>query len=239
MDTLIIAFLAGALTILAPCVLPLLPIIIGGSISGKSINRAIIITCSLAISVSIFTLLLRASTLLIDVPQSFWTFFSGGIVFGFGAIMLFPKTWTKLSTKSASRSHKLLHKASKKENVWGSILIGASLGPVFTSCSPTYALILALILPISFFNGVLHIIIYSIGLSSMMFLIAIFGRKIISKLGWASNSNSLFKKTLGILFIAVGLAIMTGYDKEIESLILDTGYTGLTSIEENLVEKLK
>ncbi len=43
------AFIAGILTVLAPCVLPLLPIIIGGSVAGKTYDskRPVIIALSL------------------------------------------------------------------------------------------------------------------------------------------------------------------------------------------------
>ena len=62
---LLISFIAGVLTILAPCVLPLLPVIIGGSISGKTKekSRPYIIAASLAASLVVFTLLLKLSTL--------------------------------------------------------------------------------------------------------------------------------------------------------------------------------
>jgi cytochrome c-type biogenesis protein len=47
---LLISFIAGILTVLAPCVLPLLPVIIGGSLSGntKQKSRPYIIAASLA-----------------------------------------------------------------------------------------------------------------------------------------------------------------------------------------------
>ncbi len=73
MALLLIAFVAGLLTVLAPCTLPLLPVIIGGSVSGESnFKRACIIAVSLGVSVFVFTLLLKVSTLFINIPQSFW-----------------------------------------------------------------------------------------------------------------------------------------------------------------------
>ena len=71
MELLPISFIAGVLTILAPCVLPLLPIIIGGSLTEKSIKRPIIITVSLALSIVLFTLILKVSTAFITIPESF------------------------------------------------------------------------------------------------------------------------------------------------------------------------
>src|SRR5579872_175450 len=98
MTLLLIAFVAGLLTVLAPCTLPLLPVIIGGSVSGKSTPwRALVIAASLGASVFLFTLLLKVSTLFIDVPQSFWQVVSGGLLIIFGLVTLFPTLWDKFS----------------------------------------------------------------------------------------------------------------------------------------------
>src|SRR5271154_6959999 len=93
-----IAFVAGLLTVLAPCTLPLLPVIIGGSVSGKANPwRALVIAASLGASVFLFTLLLKASTLFINVTQSFWEIVSGGLLIIFGLVSLFPSLWDRFS----------------------------------------------------------------------------------------------------------------------------------------------
>ncbi|MBP7062265.1 hypothetical protein KBA84_05715 [Patescibacteria group bacterium] len=56
------AFLAGILTILAPCVLPVLPIILGGGLVEGKIKRILIICLSFIVSIVAFTLLLKVST---------------------------------------------------------------------------------------------------------------------------------------------------------------------------------
>ena len=59
---LITSFLAGILTVAAPCVLPLLPVIVGGSLMDEHRSRPLIIAVSLALSVILFTLLLKVFT---------------------------------------------------------------------------------------------------------------------------------------------------------------------------------
>src|SRR6185295_7048026 len=92
------AFVAGFLTVLAPCVLPLLPIIIGGSVSGdtKDKKRPLVITVSLAISLIVFTLLLKATTLLVNIPPKSVTYFSGSIIILLGILTLFPLFYAKI-----------------------------------------------------------------------------------------------------------------------------------------------
>lgn len=82
LSLVIVSFVAGVLTILAPCVLPVLPVILAGSLTEKKWWYPYVITGSLAISIVVFTVLLKASTLLIDIPSSFWKYFSGMILLG-------------------------------------------------------------------------------------------------------------------------------------------------------------
>lgn len=239
MDFLLIAFVAGLLTILAPCVLPLLPVIIGGSLAEEKPSKLtpIVITASLAVSVVIFTLILRASTALIDVPVEFWRFVSGGILIVFGIFTIFPLLWDRISLKLGfnASSNKLLGKSVQMKGQGKNIAIGAALGPVFTSCSPTYAIILAVVLPESFARGFIYLLAYAAGLALILLLLAYGGQKFASKLAWASNPHGTFKKILGAIFIIVGLMVLTGFDKEIETYLLDQGvYDGISEFEQRL-----
>src|ERR1035438_1112165 len=95
---LLISFIAGILTILAPCVLPLLPVIIGGSLGGKTKGkvRPYIIAGSLAGSIVVFTLLLKLSTLLINLSPNDLDYIAGSLVAGLGLVSIFPELWEKL-----------------------------------------------------------------------------------------------------------------------------------------------
>ena len=99
MEFLIPSFLAGVLTVLAPCVLSLLPIILSGTLGQQSPWRPLIITASLGVSVIIFSLLLRASTAIIDIPEEFWRYLSGGLITIFGITMVLPSLWEKIAFK--------------------------------------------------------------------------------------------------------------------------------------------
>jgi len=239
MTLLIISFIAGLLTVLAPCVLPLLPIIIGGSVSdSRSKWKPYIITASLATSVVVFTLLLKASTAFIDIPQSFWSVFAGTILILFALTMLFPTTWAKIALKfkAENKSNEWLATASKKQSIWGDILMGAALGPVFSSCSPTYFVILATVLPQSFAVGLINLIAYAVGLSLVLLLIALLGQKFVGKINGLSDPKGWFKRTIGILFLIVGIAIIFGLDKQFEAYILESGLFTAVDIENRLLD---
>lgn len=242
MEYLFISFIAGVLTILAPCVLPVLPIIIGGSIQGKSITRPLVITVSLALSIVLFTLLLQVF-FANAIPQNALKWFSGGIILFFAFTLLFPEMWEKISTffGFGGKSQELLAKSGKKKGILGMILIGASLGPVFASCSPTYFLILGTVLPQSFAVGLINLLVYAFGLALVLFGIAFFGQKFAVRLRSFADPKSWFKKILGFLFALVGVAIIMGWDKDFEAYILDNSETTfqLIEFEQSLIDKIQ
>lgn len=243
MGLLVLSFIAGVLTVAAPCILPLLPVIIGGSLvdspkdKTKQWIRPVIISCSLAASVIIFTLLIKATTALLGVPQIFWQYLSGIIVILLGIYFVWPHGWAKISSKTGlfSESNKLLGRAYKIKGLWGSILIGFVLGPVFSSCSPTYALIVASVIPVSFAEGLVYLVSYAIGMSATLLMIAFIGQAFTEKLRWLSNPNGWFKKTVGVLFIVVGISVIFGLDKKFQAFVLDKGwYDPISNLEEKL-----
>lgn len=237
-----LAFIAGILTVAAPCVLPLLPVIVGGAmVRGGDERRArwrpFVIAASLAVSVVLFTLLLKATTALLGVPPQVWQVISGGIIVVLGIDMLFPALWDRVSSalRLQSRSGEMLDRSMRRQSVAGDVLTGAALGPVFSSCSPTYALIVAAVLPVSFAEGVTFVIAYAIGLAGMLLLVALLGRAMVSRLGWLAKPNGWFRRTIGILFIVVGVMVIIGFDKLLQTWILDAGlYDPIARLEEFL-----
>jgi cytochrome c biogenesis protein CcdA/thiol-disulfide isomerase/thioredoxin len=219
---LLISFIAGSLTIFAPCVLPLLPVIIGGSVGATSKERArpYLIAASLAGSIIFFTLLLKVSTVLIDLSPNVLNYISGSILVLLGLVSIAPEIWEKfvLLTNWQARSQRFLGKGEQnKGKLAGPILTGIALGPVFASCSPTYAFILASVLPHSFVSGLIYLITYAIGLVLTLLLISLAGKKLITRLSWAVDTHSLFRRIIGVVFVLIGIAIFTGQEVTIET----------------------
>lgn len=234
------AFVAGVLTTLAPCVLPMLPVIVGGSIAGvaaepvptgggvalrrrSGLRRALVITSSLGVSIIVFTLLLKASTSLIGIPPEVWQWLSGGLLIALGAVALFPDLWDRVSARLGlqARSTARLSAARDREGLTGEILTGAALGPVFSSCSPLYGYVVVTVLPAEFGYGMLLLLAYVIGLCGTLLAIALLGQRLLRNARWLADPHGLFRRGLGALFIGVGLAVLTGLDKEFQAWVLE------------------
>lgn len=226
------------LTVLAPCILPLLPVVIGSSAAARNKLTPYVVVGSLALSVIVFTYLLKASTALIDIPPLVWTYLSGGILTLFGLSLVFPGLWENIPglAKLSSLSNKAVGTGYQKKSLWGDALIGAALGPVFSTCSPTYFVILASVLPASFLLGSAYLLAYVVGLSLSLLVLALLGEQLVSRLGGFADPKGWFKRGIGVLFIVLGLAIATGYEKKLETAILDGGFFDVTKIEQLLLE---
>jgi cytochrome c biogenesis protein CcdA/thiol-disulfide isomerase/thioredoxin len=219
---LLISFIAGILTIFAPCVLPLLPVIVGGSVSAQSKDRLrpYLIAISLAASIILLTLLLKVSTLLIGLSPNFLNYLSGSLLITLGIVSVVPELWERLMIKLnwEAASLRLFGKSQKNKSRYiGPILIGVALGPVFASCSPTYAFILASVLPHSFASGLIYLTAYSFGLVITLLGISLVGKRLISRFGWALDTHGWFRRAIGVLFIATGLIILLGQEIPLET----------------------
>jgi cytochrome c biogenesis protein CcdA len=190
----LISILAGILTVLAPCILPLLPVLIGVKEQGRIISqRGVRVILSLLISIVVFTLFIKSSTLFFTFGANFWQYFSGILIILTGIFITFPNLFSYLPFVNtlSIKSNQSLGEGFRAKSFKGDILIGLSLGPVFSTCSPTYLFILATILPSSFFLGAIYLIGFLIGLSISLFTIAYFGESLVGKLTKNNNTEKI------------------------------------------------
>ena len=236
MESLLVAsFIAGVLTVLVPCLLPLLPVVIGGSLASDSTvkRNPYIIIGSLIASVVLFTIIIELTSSLFYIPQTFWEYFAGTLILLIGLTFIFPRMWGRLPFMANAniRSNQLLGKGVQRSGKMGDILIGLSLGPVFTTCSPTYLIIIAIVLPQGLLEGMIYLFAYALGLGVVLLFIALLGQTAVEKLGVFAKDSGWFRTTMGILMIIIALLIFTGLDKELATFLLDIGFIDVTQFE--------
>ncbi len=195
------------------------------------------ICASLVVSVVVFTLLLKATTALLGIPQMVWSAISGLIIVALGAYFVWPKWWDALSARLnlSGRSGRRLARARERGGLGGDVLLGAALGPAFNSCSPTYALIVATVLPASFAQGLGYLTAYAVGLGGALLLIVFAGQGLVRRLGWLSDPDGRFRHVIGGLLVLVGLAVLFGFDRTVQTFVLDRGwYDPIIKLEQSL-----
>jgi cytochrome c biogenesis protein CcdA len=242
MIIILTSFFAGILSVLAPCVLPMIPILLWGWIIWDK-RKPLRIIWSAMICIFVFTYLLKISTAFIDIDPSTWTWISWSIIGLYGLVLIFPELWDRavvtlrnirLLRRSAPRNDEI--SPTPRNDAVGDILLWASLWPIFATCSPTYALLLGTVLPVSTSLAVSGILAYMIGFGGFLYILTLWWRQIIKKFYNISDNNSRFKKTLWIVLVVLWICIATGYIKTIEANLISC-VSDSSAVEQSLLEK--
>lgn len=226
MGLLLLSFIAWLLTILAPCVLPLLPVIVGWSVINGKKSRPRVIIASFAVSVLLFTLSIKWLVDRFGIFPDDLIQRSGWILIVVGLFFLFPIIWQWIMVKTGLEhsTQEAQIAATSRGWVWSDILLGMVLGPVFNSCSPTFAIVIATILPGSFVWWLINILVYIAWLVIVLSFIAYWWRKAVAKMKRAANPRGRLRISIAVLIILVGVALLNKRDKKIETAIYERGW---------------
>lgn len=223
---ILFAFLSGIVTILSPCILPVLPIILSGSIGNKRKPYGIVI--GFILSFTIFSLTLSTIVKLLNIPDAALRNIAILFIITFGLIMFFPKLKSIFQKSVAKISGKQNNK-KQGSGFRGGIVVGLSLGLLWTPCvGPIMASIITLAVTQTVdFASVLIVLSYSLGTSIPMLIIIKGGRSIFKRI---PNISKYF----ALVMILVGVTLALGLDIKFQSFILNKfpNYgAGLTTFE--------
>lgn len=217
-----LAFSAGVLTIAAPCVLPMLPVVLGASVGSQRRTRPLFIALGFALAFAGVVLLFSSFTRVLGLSHETLRTTAAVLLLGFGVLMVWPSLYHRVM------SHRISLRASGalsglagwqptervRESALGGLLLGASLGVVWTPCAgPVLASILTLIAtePASG-RAALLLVAYSLGAAVPMLLIA-YGGQVAS--GWArriAGGLQRLQQGFGVVVMGVALALLFQLD---------------------------
>lgn len=238
---ILFSFIAGFITILSPCILPILPIVLSGSLNGGH-RRPIGIVVGFVLSFTLFTLFLSAIVKATGISPDLLRSFSVLIILFFGATLLLPNFQVLMEKVFTRLAGSVSGKVSQGSGFWGGVLLGLSLGLVWTPCvGPIIASVITLAATSSV-NGsaILITFAYSIGTAIPMFAITYGGRTLLQKVPWLLRNTGNIQKAFGVLMILVAIGIFFNLDRKFQTIVLDKlpQYgAGLTKIEDNQAVK--
>ncbi len=233
------AFLAGVITVLSPCILPILPIIltssVGGVQTGKS--RPLGVVTGFILSFTFFTLFLSTIVRLSGIPADTLRLASILIVGGFGISLLIPQFQT-LVERLFSRLAGFMPTGQSRTGFGGGLLIGFSVGLLWTPCvGPILASVISLAITGTVtFDAFLITLAYSLGTAIPMFLIMLGGQNALRRVPWLLANLGLIQKVFGVLMILTAIGIFFNVDRAFQTFVLHSfpQYgVGLTKLEDN------
>ena len=217
------AFLSGLVTILAPCIWPLLPIILSASATGGK-RKPLGITLGIITSFAFFTLALSYIVKLIPFNPDGLRLFAVIIIGFFGLTLLIPALSQKVEGMVSRLSGKLGIKPSQNnDGFWGGFVTGLALGIVWTPCAgPILATIATLAATRSVnVDIILTTIVYVVGVGIPLFFFATLGQKVFTKSRKLSKYTGRIQQIFGAVMIITALLIFTNYDKVLQVKLLD------------------
>jgi cytochrome c biogenesis protein CcdA/thiol-disulfide isomerase/thioredoxin len=233
---ILFAFIAGIVTVLSPCILPLLPIILS-SADGSGKQRPLGVVIGFVASFTFFTLFLTTLVRLIGIPADSLRFLSIVILGLFGISLLLPWVQVQLE-KLFQRVAGLVPVGQQRTGLFGGLILGLSLGLLWTPCvGPILASVISLALTGTVTAQAFFITLaYSLGTAIPLFGIMLAGSTALQRVPWLVRNTRNIQKAFGVLMILTALAIGFNLDRQFQSFILEKfpNYgVGLTKIEEN------
>lgn len=210
-----LAFLAGALTIGAPCILPMLPIILGASLGEANRLRPVFITAGFILAFSTAALVFGAASDALALDQNDLRMIAIALLAVFGVLMIWrgPMAWVATRLAGVAGRASAIGGLAGAGNL-GGLLLGASLGVVWTPCAgPVLASILTLIATTSD-HGRAAVLLgaYAIGAGVPMLVIAYGGQYVTARVRLLARATHRLQQAFGVLILLTATAMHFEYD---------------------------
>jgi len=231
---LALAFAAGLLSILSPCVLPLVPIVLGAAVAAHRFG-AVALAAGLAISFTALGLLLAAAGFGLGIDAGTFRLAAAAIMIVLGAILLVPSWQARLAAAGSPVSGWVDRRfgGAAGSGLAGQFAIGLLLGAVWSPCvGPTLGAASLLAaqgkdLP----QVALTMAVFGIGAALPLILLGLLSRvTLMSVRSRLMSAGKLGKGLLGAAFILIGAAIISGADKRVEAALVDASPQWLTEL---------
>lgn len=203
---IILAFFEGFALIISPCILPILPIILSGSLDGSK-KRPLGIITGFVLTFVVLTLFSRQLIHYTGIDLTAVRHVSYALLIILGIIMLSTYLTEKFTrwTQSLTNIGSSLKEANNPEGGFSSgVFFGGLVGIIWTPCAGPIlaAVIVQTVLQQTTVLSFLTILFFGIGAAVPMLIIAIFGRKIMSHFGFFRTHAMVLRKILGAIIIA-------------------------------------
>lgn len=220
-----LSFVAGLVTILNPCVLPLVPILVASAL-GKSRFGPLALAGGLVTSFTLFGFTVIAFGYSLGINEQFVRLFAGGLLAVAGMVLLVPQAQTALSAAAAPIANFGNQRLSMLSgDGWhGQFAIGLLLGVVWAPCvGPTLGVAIAAASQgQDLLSSFLIFLIFGLGVATSVLAFAYGSRKAMGERRKTLTVLARYGKPLfGAALLVVGLMVVTGFDKVIEIALLD------------------
>ena len=228
---LVFAFAAGSLSILSPCVLPLVPVVLGTAAS-KGRYGPILLAAGLVLSFVVIGMFVSLVGFSIGLDGKFFRLISAVMLIAIGLLLAVPFLQRQFAVASGPVGNWVEQRFGGGE-AGGQFGIGLLLGTVWSPCvGPTLGA--ASLLAAQGHNlgqVAITMISFGLGVAVPLVIIGMMSRELLMRWrGRMLSSGGVVKSVLGVLFVFTGVMIISGQDKFLEAALVEASPEWLTTL---------
>ena len=232
--TLGLALVAGVLSILSPCVLPLLPIVLGTAQSEHRLGP-VALAAGLAVSFTVIGLFVATIGFAIGLDTDVFRAISAFLLIAIGLVLLVPRLQAQFAMAASPVGAWVDDRFGgfTATSLWGQFGLGLLLGAVWAPCvGPTLGAASLLAAKGDNLGQVaLTMLAFGIGAALPLMALGFVSREAMMRWrGRLMEAGKGGKMLLGALLVAVGLLVATGADKRLETFLVDASPDWLTNL---------
>ena len=229
-----LALLAGLLSTLSPCVLPLIPIVIGTALGEHRFGPAAL-AAGLALSFVVIGLFVATVGFAVALDQELFRSIAAVLMILVGGVLLMPRLQLQLAAAAGPVGNWAQAHAGgfSTHGLGGQFAVGLILGAVWSPCvGPTLGAASVLAARAENLTVVaMTMLAFSIGAALPLLAIGMMSREALTR--WRGRllaAGSGGKAFMGIVLVAIGILVLTGLDKSIETALVAASPQWLTEI---------
>ncbi len=234
---ILFAIIAGILTIGAPCILPLLPILLGASVGQQSKTRPLFIALGFVLTFALTGLLLSYLVTNLNIAPDVLRNIAIVALGIFGLFMIWPTPFEKLTVYLSGFINKANQTATAAgTGNFGGFVLGVMLGVIWTPCAgPVLGSILTLIATSTEVGRAsILLVAYAVGAGIPMLIIAYGGQLVTTKVRSFAQYATRMQQVFGVLIIGLAVAMYFQYDLVLQAKILE--YYNFGTLEQKLLK---
>jgi cytochrome c-type biogenesis protein len=219
-----LAFLAGLVTIFSPCVLPLLPVVLGTATSEHRLGP-VALAAGLAFSFLILGLFVATIGFSLGLNGELFQTLAALLLLAVGIVLIIPVLQARLTLDTAPLGNWVEQRFGRraKKGLAGQFGVGVLLGAVWTPCvGPTLGAASVLAAQgRDLIQVTLIMFVFAVGTALPLLLLGLASREALMRWrGQILATGTTGKRMLGLVLSATGALILTGYDKFAETALL-------------------
>ena len=221
---MLLAFIAGILSILSPCVLPLVPIVLAAAVTQHRL-APLALAAGVALSFTAIGLFVATIGFSIGLDMTVFRTAAAILLIVVGVVLLTPSLQLQFATAAGPVSNWTQTRFSgfSTSGISGQFGVGLLLGAIWTPCvGPTLGA--ASIMAARGENlgmVALTMLAFGIGTALPLLLLATLSREALMRWrGRMLNAAGVLKMALGALLIGAGIMSLTGFDRLVQTALL-------------------